>query len=226
MNRFKRLIAYSAMTAALLHAVMFVGAQQTGAPYINQVTGPGTIDRGGASNVDTAGVNNTYSSAITGISPGAGATDIACLTGSATKRIHLSRAVLSGTAVTPVNLIVLLRKLAAVNSGGTNLNGNVNLGTPYAYWSTNAAATASITAYTASPTANDAAPGVLAAQTYGVVSQTNATMASRAVEFLFGNQGGVGQPTLLSAAQQLCVNIGGVTVNTGLLNVTFEWYED
>lgn len=224
MTKFQRLIAYAAMTAAVFNAALFVNAQQTGSPYVNAITGPGTIDRGGASSVDTSGVNNTYGASSNALGIAATVSDAACIVGSATKRIHVSRITVSGSAGTLVSVPVMVMKRSAVNTGGTAASSDA-LPAAYAYYSTNIAATALFSAYTANPTINDTTPGILGAAML-TLPTTATTLTPAPVVFSYGNNGGTGQPTLLSAAQALCVNLNGQAVSSGKLYINFEFTED
>lgn len=224
MTKYQRLIAYAAMTAAIFHASLFVSAQQTGSPYINAITGPGTIDRGGASSVDTAGVNNTYGASANALALAATVSDATCIVGSASKRIHVSRITVSGWAATLMSTPVLIMKRASLNTGGT-AGSTDQTPVAYAYYSTNVAATALFSGYTANPTINDASPGILGAALL-TLPTTATTVVPAPVVFAWGNNGGTGQPTLLAATQAICVNLANSVISTGRLYVNFEFTED
>lgn len=212
----KKTIHILALIAAFTAVVVGVHAQ------VNRVTGPGVLDFGGAAKVNSDGELKTYSATVTGLVPAASATDVACLAGSATKTVRAQSVRVSGTAGTLITLPVLLRKNASADSGGTTVAVSF---TPYAHLSTDAANTATVTAYTANPTVNDTVPGVLDAQTL-TLPVTSAGTSSSQVLFTWSGQGGTRAPVLVGVAQQLCVNLGAVSVTTGSLSVRFTWTEE
>jgi hypothetical protein len=168
--------------------------------------------------VNPTGVNNTYSSSVVALAVPSGGTDVACLTGSATKKVSVSKVTVSGTAATQVTIPVKLMKNATIDTQGTG-----TAVTPYTYWSTNATATANVTAYTVSPTIADTVPATLAIMTL-TLPTTSTNVATGPAVFAFGNSG-AGQPTLLSASQQVCVNLNSTSITTGSMHITFEWIE-
>lgn len=220
MNKIHRLLAYAAMTAALGLAAM--ATAQAPSSLVNRVPQLGTIDRNGAMQVNTAGVNNTYAASVIGLVPqgtGAGPTDVACLSGSATKRIQVSRVIITGTAQSTAAQPIRIHRNASLSTQGTS-----TLMANSSYWSSNTAGTAVASAYTANPTVTDAAPTRIAVFRSTFAQQaTNFTLPAI---FTWGNQGGTGQPALLSAAEQLCVNMTNATLTSGLLDIVFEWTED
>lgn len=190
------------------------------------------VSVGGVNNVPQPGIVcgsepyvPSFAASGYGIVPASSATDIACITGSATKVIRVQSVRLSGTAGTLVTLPVLLNKHTVANTGGTAatttaLPAPVSLDTTVA---TTASATATTTAYTANPTVD-----ATAAQVDAMVASFNVTSAlvngSQAF-FDYKARGYVTAPTLRGVAQQLCVNLGGISVSSGLLAVSFVWTE-
>lgn len=87
--------------------------------------------------------------------------------------------------------------------------------------STDAAATCIVLAYTANPGALGTAVGTFRrayAPVAGVTSVVNPI-----VTFDFGAQGQA--ITLRGTAQQLAVNLNGVTITGGTFDIVIEWYE-
>lgn len=160
-----------------------------------------------------------------GIVPASSATDIACITGSATKIVRVQWVRVSGTAGTLVTLPIILNKHTVANTGGTAaattaLPVPVSLDTGIV---TTAAATATTTAYTANPTVD-----ATALQVDALVASFNTTSAlvnGTQAFFDFKSRNFMAAPSLRGVAQQLCVNLGAISVSSGLLAVSFGWTE-
>lgn len=167
----------------------------------------------------------TFAASGYGIAPASSATDVACITGSATKVVRVQSVRVSGTAGTLVTLPVILTKHTVANTGGTAATStalpvpvSLNTGT-----ATTASATATTTAYTANPTV-DATALIVDAQTVSLI--TTSALASQAGGlFNYMGRNYVEPPTLVGVAQQLCVNLGSISVSSGLLAVSFVWTE-
>lgn len=189
----------------------------------------GCLGVGGVNTVPQTGVvclseptTATYGATSVGLVPAAAATDIACITGSATRigRIQSVRVSGSGTAISvPVTLL----KRASANTGGTAATGTA-LPVPYAFDSTNPAATLTTTAWTANPTIVDSTPGILSNANLGLVATTVGAAVQPYILFDFTERMYSQAITLRGIAQQLCVNLNATTP-TALLNVTFRWTE-
>lgn len=187
---------------------------------------------GGINSVPQVGVSclsepavATFAASGFGIVPAASATDVACITGSATKVVRVQSVRVSGTAGTLVSLPIILTKHTVANTGGTAavttaLPVPVSLDTTVA---TTASATATTTAYTANPTVDSTALTI-----DGMVASFNVTSAlvngSQAF-FDYKNRNFMTAPTLRGVAQQLCVNLNAISVSSGLLAISFTWTE-
>lgn len=162
---------------------------------------------------------STYAATIAALAvPATGAGDAACLVGSATRTIRVTKITFSGSDTTAQSAVTNIVKRTAASTGGTSTSPTVAL-----YDSSNAAATAVMNAYTVVPTPgaglniysgqfyfNTAALGGLAPVTLDYVPQEKL------------NQ----QLTLRGVAQQLCVNFPNAFTTAGpALNVQFEWTE-
>lgn len=185
------------------------------------------ISVGGVNNVPQPGMvclsePSVASYIATGIAivPASAATDIACITGSATKtvRVEQVRVVGTGTAIT---IPVVLTKHAAANTGGTATTGGA-IPVPYPLDSTNVTVSATTIAYTANPTITDATPGVVDAQFLGLAATTTSTAGN--VTFNYTDRLFMQAPVLRGIAQQLCVNLNA-TSPTASLTVSFRWTE-
>lgn len=182
---------------------------------------------GGVNTVPQVGVSclseptvDTYAATGIAIVPAATATDIACITGSATKvvRVQVIRVVGTGTAIT---IPVVLAKHASANTGGTATTGTA-IPVPYPLDSTDAAASATTVAYTANPTIADTTPGLMDIQFLGLAATTTSTAGN--VTFNYGDRNFMEALTLRGVAQQICVNLNG-TSPTASLSVSFRWTE-
>lgn len=206
----KRLLLSLGLLLGLCSAA---SAQCVGVAGINSVPVPGIVCL-------SESVAPSYVATGIAIVPAATATDIACITGSATKviRIQQIRVVGTGTAIT---IPVIITKHATANTGGTAATGTA-LPAPYALDSTNSAATATTTAYTANPTITDAAPGLMDTQFLGLAATTTSTAGN--VNFTYVDRLYMQAPILRGVAQQICVNLNG-TSPTASLTVSFRWTE-
>lgn len=199
----------------LLGLTVSAFAQCVGVGSINNAPPPGI-------NCQTEPVITTYAAMGYGIAPAASATDVACITGSATKVVRVQKVKVSGTAGTLVTLPILLTKHTVANTGGTPA-ATTALPVPYPLDSTNAAASATTTAYTANPTV-DSTAGRIDAVTASF-NTTAALVNGPAAVFDYTGQRYSQAPVLRGVAQQVCVNLGGISVSSGLLAVSFEWTE-
>lgn len=193
-------------------------AQCVGVGGINNAPPPGTI-------CQQDSVVPTYHAVGVAIAIGTAPTDVACITGSATKTIRLKKVRLSGTAGTAINISAYLTKHIVADTGGTAATGTA-LPTAYPMDSTNATATATLQAYTANPTVADAASTVINAATL-FMPVTSTASGTTPLVFNWG-EGGIALqgPILRGVAQQVCVNLNGVTApSSGVLNVEWVWTE-
>lgn len=185
------------------------------------VGGINTVPRNGVS-CPSDSIAPTYGATGVGIVPAASATDVACITGSATTVVRVQQIRVSGSAGTLVSLPVVITKHASANTGGTAAL-TTALPTPYKFDSQNPTNGASTTAYTANPTIADAAPGIIDA---GVVTLNVTTVAGGApTTFSWTTRAYNEAPVLRGIAQQLCVNLNGISVTSGLLAISFMWTE-
>lgn len=168
----------------------------------------------------------TYSAAAVGLVPAASATDILCLNGSASAAISLREIIISGSAGTAITTPVLLYRRVSLDTGGTAATG-LALPVGVANISTDSAPTATLTAYTANPTVVDSSPSLLVAPavSFSVTTGTNSATfipAGSQVDFF---SKGYDIPKG-STTQQLCLNLNGVTVTTGVLAISLQWIEN
>lgn len=156
----------------------------------------------------------TYS-ASTNVAAAAAATDIVTITGSATKSIFVTQVIVSGVQTTAGLQDVQLILRSTADTLGTS--GAV---TAVPHDSTDAAASATVLAYTANPTTGTP----VGTFRRGYVPVAGATsVVNPLVIFDFGKRG---KPmTLRGIAQVLAVNLGGATLTGGTFDISVEWYE-
>lgn len=169
----------------------------------------------------------TYSAVSIGLVPAASATDIFCISGGTTKNISIKRMSISGTAGTLVTAPFTLLRRVSLDTGGTAAT-TTALPVASANFSTDAAATAVLTAYTANPTIVDASPLYFRTATLSLPT-TSALVSAPRLVWEFGEAVGEfsrGLDILKNTAQQVCVNLNAVSVTSGLLNIDITWVEN
>lgn len=201
----------------LLLSIAVIGsanAQCIGAGNINIAVLPGM-------NCNSEPTMATYGATGVGIIPAASATDIACLTGSATRVTRLQSIRVSGSG-TAISVPVLITKHVVANTGGTAGTGII-APVPFRLDSGSAAPTATTTSYTANPTVT-AGYGILDNGNLGVVATTVGAAVQPYLLFDYSSRLFSQAVVLRGVAQEVCVNLNGTTP-TALLNVSFRWTE-
>lgn len=187
-------------------------ASDQGALPVSQSTSPWVV-------APVDGQKATYSSAILGLVPAASATDVFTLAGSASKTVRVTRVSVSGTQTTAGEVDIQLLKRSTADTGGTS---TAPAAVPHD--SADAAATATVAAYTANPAVLGTLVGSIRTRKAQIGSPATVTSQSE-TEWLFGNR--PAQAVVLrGTAQVLAVNLNGVTVTGGSLNVSIEWTEE
>lgn len=168
------------------------------------------------------GFKATYSASITNLASAASATDILTITGSATKTIKVMRITISGTTTTQGWQDILLIKRSAANTAGTSTAPTI-----VSRDSTNAAATATVLAYTANPTLG-AAIGTMNVQKYYMPIAASGGNQVGANDFLRFDlaDGPVQAVTLRGTTQVLAVNLNGVTIAGPAFDIDIIWTEE
>ena len=209
------------MKRSLLSSVALVALGGAASAQVNVVPQVGVI----------SGVvrSNTYTASSAQLVPVASATDIFCINGSTSKNIHIKRFLISGTAGTAINTPVLVNYNHSLDTGGTAATSlaapvavGMNPGNP-------ASASSAQTAYTGNPTVNDTAPNLLAAFSVSFAVTTTAN-AEPTVVYAGTSVDELNQawdiPKASAVVNQICLNLDGKSVSSGLLNITAEWTED
>ena len=173
------------------------------------------VNRFGA--LTTAGFRTnarTYS-ATANITVAATATDIAAFFGNATTTVQVTKIRVTGIQTTTGVVDLILIRRSTANTGGTSSNFSVAL-----HDAADAANSSTPIAYTANPTPGTSA-GNIRRWYQAFTSATGASTSEYTLEF-----GENGKPLILSGtAQGICLNLNGVTVTGGVVNVTIEWIE-
>ena len=166
---------------------------------------------------------NTYGAISVGLVPAASATDIFCISGSASKTVTVRRILISGSAGTAITTPFVLLRRVSLDTGGTPATG-IALPVAGRFSSINAAATAVLTAYTANPTINDSSPTYVAAVAVSVPVTTSQALFT---ELIFGSRIDAYDQglDLRGAAQQLCLNLNAASISSGVLAISIEWIE-
>ena len=172
----------------------------------------------GTVNIASSALPSTYSATISGLALATTATDIFTIIGSATKTIRITKIAINGIQTTAGQVGVVLLRRSTANAGGT-----FTAQTAVPYDSTNLAATAVVSAYTANPTTVGTLVGNFYSQRVFMPGAATASDA-QGLSVAFGdvNQQYV---TLRGIAQGLSVNLAGVSVVGGSINITIEWEE-
>lgn len=166
----------------------------------------------------------TYHATGVAIAVGTAPTDVACITGSATRTIRLKKVRISGTAGTAININTFLTKHTVANTGGTPATGTA-LPTASANDSQFSAATATLQAYTANPTIDATSVVVNGATLFMPVTSTASGQSHLTFDWSTGATAEA-PPTLRGVAQQYCVNLNGVTApSSGVMNIEWVWTE-
>lgn len=157
----------------------------------------------------------TYSAAITGLVSAALATDVFTISGSGTKTIKVTKISIDGLAAAGGNFTVQLIKRSTANSAGTSTTL-----TDVPHDSTDAAATATVKAYTVNPTLGTAVGTVRSNRVF--ISGVSTTSSVEDIQ----NFGDLGQEIILrGTTESLCMNLGATTITTPSLNIWVEWVE-
>lgn len=170
--------------------------------------------------------NPTYSATSIGLVPAASATDFFCISGSTSKTISIRQIILGGTAGTAIQTPVIIYQRSALGTGGTAAT---SLAAPVAvpFNSTDPAATAVLVAYTANPSVA-ATPIVMDAVTLDLPVTTAAGGATEVMRN-YGTQVDFlskGLDIVKGSTVQYCLNLNGVSVSSGVLNVNIQWQEN
>lgn len=161
-------------------------------------------------------VEATYSASVAGLVTALVATDIFTITGSASKTVKITQIQVAATGNNN-NVDLDLIKRSAANTGGTSTSR-----TAVPHDSTDAAATATVLAYTVNPTLGTPV---------GTVRATNFATASaispQADRVVFDFGASISKPIVLRGTSQvLAVNLNGNTIAAPAVDISVEWTEE
>lgn len=199
---------------ALLATLLSAQAQVNTVPQVGLITG--TLNKA------------TYRAVSIGLAPASSATDIFCISGSATKMVKVTGLNIYGTAGTLVTVPAVILRRAVVDTGGTAASTIANpANTIGKSDNNNPTATATLIAYTANPTIVDASPTYVAAAN-ATFTVTSAGTSAVNTQFTFGANlpQFTQQLVLRGIAEQVCLNLQAATISSGLLNITISWTEE
>lgn len=173
------------------------------------------------------GPKATYSAAKVGLVPGSSATDIFTITGSTTKTIRVTRIELAATttSATPAALDILLLKRSTANTGGTST------GSPTAvpHDSNNAAASATVLAYTAPPTTGNLVGTAIRNQKYLMALATSTATDFPQIDHLMWDFGDRPAQAIVlrGTGDVLAINLNAATPTaTASFDIAIEWTEE
>jgi hypothetical protein len=199
--------------AALLALLGVAAAQVNTVPQVGLITG---ILR-----------YKTYTASGVLMVPASAGTDLICLNGSTSKTVSLRRILVSGSAGTAITTPILVNLNHSLDTGGT---ANTGLALPVAapLNTSNPTATATLTSYSANPTVNDSTPNLLAvfSPTFAVTTTANQPTTILAGTSIDNFDQGFDIVPAATVVQQICLNLDGKTISSGLVNVTMEWSEN
>lgn len=184
----------------------------TGAPITYNALGPQVTANSVAVNIAS---DPTYSAALN-VTVAAAATDIAVISGSASKTVKVNKVIITGVQTTGGLNDIQLVKRSTADTGGTS-----TAATAVPHDSADAAATASVLAYTVNPAALGTSVGNIRRGYLPVGGATS--IVNPVVVFDFGAKGK--EIYLRGIAQQLAVNLNGATLTGGAFDIDFEWTE-
>jgi hypothetical protein len=160
----------------------------------------------------------TYSAAISSLTPPATPTDMIVISGSATKTIRVTKVELSITqTVSGTNTFFVILRSSADSGGTSSTITNVS------HDSSNAGATAVVKSYTANPTLGTVIGTVRATKIFTPIPGTLTTPYI----FDFTNDGIDQGIVLRGTAQQLALNFNGAALPSGLsITCNIDWSEE
>lgn len=159
----------------------------------------------------------TYTASVTGLAVGTLPSDIFTITGSATKTVYVTRIDIDGVQTTAGQVLVLMIKRSAANTGGTS-----TAPTKIPLDSLSAAASATVLAYTVNPTLGTAIGITTSARVFLPGAATVAD--AQGISIIYG-QVGEQQMILRGINQVLAVDLNSVTIAGPSINLNIEWTE-
>jgi hypothetical protein len=170
---------------------------------------------------------STYTASVTNYIPYANATDVVCISGSATKTIRIYRVHISGTAnpanTTNTNYDIFLIKRSTLNTGDTP-----TAVAPIPHDSANPAATATVTRYSSLPVLGTAAGTVRQESLFvstGSKGGDNPVQPGSFVDMEFATHPNLQPIVLRGVNESLCLNFNGISILANL-EIDIMWTEE
>lgn len=161
-------------------------------------------------------VEATYSASVAGLVTALVATDIFTITGSASKTVKITQIQVAATGNNN-NVDLDLIKRSTANTGGTSTSR-----TAVPHDSTDAAATATVLAYTVNPTLGTPV-GTVRATNFA----TSSAISPQADRVVFDFGASISKPIVLRGTSQvLAVNLNGNTIAAPAVDISVEWTEE
>ena len=161
----------------------------------------------------------SYSAAALSVTMALTATDVFCISGSATKTVAIKAMQLTAIATAATTTDLLITKRSALNTGGTSV-----ADTAVPMDSNNAAATATVYHYTANPAALGTAVGNVHADKYSFAAATGAP-SNTLIPYTF-TPDIFTQPLILrGTAQSACFDMNGITPAGTVFSADIYWTE-
>lgn len=162
----------------------------------------------------------TYSAATVGLVAASSGTDLYTIAGVAGKTIRITRICVSGRATAAASEDVVLVKRSTLDTGGT-----ATVPTDVPNNSGSAAGGAVLAAYTANPTLGTGVGNIGVKQLFLGNLTTGAPGAAACWTWTPGTDNAQ-EPSLVSATEQIAVNLNGVTNSGNLHEVEIAWTEE
>lgn len=192
---------------------IIAGIDSTGTPQSARADGKGLA-------VSINGTRSTFHYVAQDVTPVATATDVVVLSGSASKVIRVTKVSIVGTATAASIYDHYVIKRTTANTGGTSTTKTAAQSD-----SSDAAQTATLSLYTANPSALGAGVSVEANKSYLAAGATPGAAALPTV-YTFGTRNDKAI-VLRGTSESLAINFGGQAVPAGAsLYLSIEWTED
>lgn len=196
-----------------------------GAQPVNRVPALGITDSAGVTYIDSEGQKNSYFAGLGANTPAATPTDIAIITGSATKTIKVTRVLLTVQA-TAAGLIQydLVKRVGGTQSAvNTAFVANTHAGLMDSLDTASTVITAGLAGvYTSNPASVGTLSGIYDSRTVTVLAN-----GLNQLEWRFCDRAGAKCPTLRGVSQIMAISGAGHTLLTAeKFGVAFEWTEE
>lgn len=167
----------------------------------------------------------SYSASSVALVPASSATDIFCISPGTTRNLSIKQIKIAGTAGTAITTPFLIYRRASLDTGGTPATSTA-LPVAGKMYAGDPASSATLVAYTANPTVVDSSPVLLDIITPTLAVTTTAnngvTAGSYGENVSWFYHGLILQK---GTTQQVCVNLNGASVSSGVLQITMFWTE-